>query len=141
MGPIVLFDKSFLQSLSIDEAVWFDHFFTSNIPPIFFTEPLADLKKGTLKGRTPEKEVSVIAAKTPELHSYPNVFHLELCIHNLHGRTVEMRGRPQIMGGKPVRRDVDEVVGPDRLTSRHVSEPCSQDPDEAQPTGCLGSGR
>jgi len=45
MGPIVLFDKSFLQSLNIDEAVWFDHFFISNIPPIFFTETLADLKK------------------------------------------------------------------------------------------------
>ncbi len=24
MGPIALFDKSFLQSISVDEAVWFD---------------------------------------------------------------------------------------------------------------------
>lgn len=30
MGPIVLFDKSFLQALSVDEAVWFDHFFLAN---------------------------------------------------------------------------------------------------------------
>jgi hypothetical protein len=27
MGPITLFDKSFIQSLSLDEAVWFDKFF------------------------------------------------------------------------------------------------------------------
>ncbi len=27
MGPIALFDKSFLQSLTVDELVWFDHFF------------------------------------------------------------------------------------------------------------------
>jgi hypothetical protein len=29
MGPITLFDKSLIQSLSLDEAVWFDKFFTS----------------------------------------------------------------------------------------------------------------
>ena len=33
MGPTVLFDKSFLQSLTLDEAVIFDHFFISVISP------------------------------------------------------------------------------------------------------------
>jgi hypothetical protein len=45
MGPVALFDKSFLQSLSLDDAVWFDHFFAPVICPIFFVETLADLKK------------------------------------------------------------------------------------------------
>jgi hypothetical protein len=36
MGPIALFDKSFIQSLSVDESVWFDHFFMPVVCPIFF---------------------------------------------------------------------------------------------------------
>lgn len=32
MGPIALFDKSFLESLNVDEAVFFDYFF---YPPSF----------------------------------------------------------------------------------------------------------
>ncbi len=45
MGPILLFDKSFLQSLTVDEAVWFDHFFLTNVCPVFYVETLADLKE------------------------------------------------------------------------------------------------
>jgi hypothetical protein len=35
------FDKSALQSLSVNEAVWLDAFYRSNITPLFFVEPLA----------------------------------------------------------------------------------------------------
>lgn len=28
-GPILIFDKSALQALSLDESVWLDHFFLS----------------------------------------------------------------------------------------------------------------
>ena len=45
VGPIALFDKSFLQSLSLDESVWFDHFFLPVVSPLFFVETLADLTK------------------------------------------------------------------------------------------------
>ena len=43
MGPITLFDKSFLQSLKIDESVWFDHFFLTNVCPLFYGETLGGL--------------------------------------------------------------------------------------------------
>jgi len=33
MGPITLFDKSFLQFLSVDESVFFDRFFFPVICP------------------------------------------------------------------------------------------------------------
>jgi len=46
MGPCVLFDKSFLQSLSLDEAVLFDNFFLCNIAPLFFER---------LRGQTTKK--------------------------------------------------------------------------------------
>ena len=103
MGPITLFDKSFLQSLSLDEAVWFDNFFLTNISPIFFVETLADLEKAVRSGRTPEQEVGIIADKTPEMNSCPNMFHTQLCIGNLLGHQVTMDGRIILPGGKPVR--------------------------------------
>src|SRR5208337_906644 len=103
MGPITLFDKSFLQSLSVDEAVLFDNFFLTNIPPIFFAETLADLEKAIKSGRTPEEEVGLIAIKTPEMHSCPNTFHVQLCIANLLGQEITMDGRPVIAGGKAVK--------------------------------------
>ena len=67
MGPIALFDKSFLQSLSLDESVWFAHFFMPVVCPLFYVETLADLEKAVRAGRTPEQEVGIIARKFPEV--------------------------------------------------------------------------
>jgi hypothetical protein len=104
MGPIALFDKSFLQSLSLNESVWFDHYFMANICPLFYVETLADLQKNTIrKDRTPEQEVAIIAEKTPETSGAPNVHHRELCILNLMGHDVPMTGRIPIAGGRPVK--------------------------------------
>jgi hypothetical protein len=80
MGPIILFDKSALQALSIDESVWFDQFFLPVICPIFFVETLADLEKSIRTGRTPEEEVGLIAVRTPQMSGQPNVNHIDLCI-------------------------------------------------------------
>ena len=72
-GPITLFDKSALQSLNLDEAVWFDNFYRTIITPLFFLETLADLSKKMGEGRSPEQTVGSIAAKTPETGSVVNV--------------------------------------------------------------------
>jgi hypothetical protein len=45
MGPIVLFDKSFIEMLNVDEAALFDFLFLTNICPIFLVEVLAALEK------------------------------------------------------------------------------------------------
>lgn len=103
MGPITLFDKSFLQSLNLDEAIWFDNFFLTNISPLFFAETLADLEKAVQAGRTPEQEVGIIASKTPEMNSSPSLFHISICIDNLLGYEVPMDGRIVRVGGRPVR--------------------------------------
>ena len=52
MGPIIIFDKSTLESLNPDEAMWLDHFFLSNITPLFFIETLPDLEKKVRIGRS-----------------------------------------------------------------------------------------
>ena len=105
MGPITLFDKSFLQSLSLDESVWFDHFFPSNICPLFYVETLADLHKSVRADRTPEQEVGIIAKKFPEMHGTPNAQHVTICTGELFGNKVPMQGQIIVAGGKPVRAD------------------------------------
>ena len=103
MGPITLFDKSFLQSLSLDESVWFDHFFLTNVAPIFYIETLADLNKPAREGRTPEQEVSIIADKFPDMHGNPCSHHTDLCISNLLGHSVPMTGQIPLSQGRLVR--------------------------------------
>ena len=105
MGPITLFDKSFLQSLSIDESVWFDHFFLTNVCPVFYVETLSDLEKSVRKGRTPEDEVRIIADKFPEMHGTPCAYHLDLCVGNLMGHPVSMIGQIPVAGGHLVKVD------------------------------------
>jgi len=105
MGPTTLFDKSFLQSLSLDESVIFDNFFNGVICPLFFIETLADLEKAIRQGRTPEEEVGIIADKTPEMSGYPNVYHSTLAVQNLLGQEIVMDGRVMIAGGRPVKVD------------------------------------
>jgi hypothetical protein len=60
-GPHLIFDKSALQSFSLDETNWLDNFFTAVITPLFFAETLADLEKEVGKGRTPEQVVGNLA--------------------------------------------------------------------------------
>ena len=95
MGPIALFDKSFLQSLSVDESVWFDHFFLANVCPIFYAETQADLAKEDGKSLTPEELVGRIAAKFPDFSGSPNVHHRTMCTASLLGHEVPLR--PQII--------------------------------------------
>ena len=102
MGPMTLFDKSFLQSLSVDESVWFDHFFLVNVCPLFYGETLADLDKTVRDGRTPEEEVRIIADKFPEMHGFPCAFHRTLCIGELLGYPIPMTGQVPMSGGRRV---------------------------------------
>lgn len=103
MGPTILFDKSFLQSLSLDEAVIFDHFFIALICPMFYVETLADLGKSVRPGRTPEDEVRIIAEKFPEVHGMPCPHHLDLCGPSLMGQAIPMTGQIPMLGGKAVK--------------------------------------
>jgi hypothetical protein len=54
-GPFLIFDKSSLESLNLDEAVMLDNFYMSNITPLFFVECLADLEKAIRSNSTPEQ--------------------------------------------------------------------------------------
>jgi hypothetical protein len=101
-GPIVIFDKSALQSLSVDESCWLSHFYTSNITPLFYVETLADLEKEVAGGRTPEEVVRGLALRTPIESGLPNAHHHRMCVQDLMGHPVQMRGVPAVAGGRKV---------------------------------------
>jgi hypothetical protein len=100
-GPILLYDKSTLQSLTVDESVWLDTFYFPCMTPLFFIETLADLEKEVQKGRTPEDVVGNLAEKTP-LGGAINVHHHTLSINELLGKRFELRNVPVVAGGNPV---------------------------------------
>lgn len=102
MSPSLIFDKSFLQSLNVDEAVILDQLFSCVITPLFFAETLGTLAKQPSGGKVPEAIVSSLAEKTPVAHSYMQSFHSRLMLHELLGMTVEMKRRPALAGGTPV---------------------------------------
>jgi hypothetical protein len=99
MGPIALFDKSFLESLNPDEAVWFDHFFLANICPMFYVETQSDLAKECSSRGTPEELVRRIACKFPDFSGCPNVYHTTILTANLLGEDVPLRGQVIIPRG------------------------------------------
>lgn len=102
-GPILIFDKSTLESLNPDEAVWLDNFFRTNITPLFFIEVLADLEKQVRAGRTAEEVVGNLAYKTPDMQASPNAHHRTLLFTELSGLdTITMDGRGILTGARPV---------------------------------------
>ncbi len=99
MGPLLIFDKSALQSFSLDESVWLENFFLTNITPLFFVESLADLDKEVSKGKTPEDIVGALASKTPVNGSFSNVHHALMFESDLMGSPIKMDMRAIIHRG------------------------------------------
>jgi hypothetical protein len=104
-GPSLLFDKSTLESLSLNEAALLDNFYRSTITPLFFVECLADLERKMVRMRgTPEQLVGSLAERTPDMQSVMNLHHMQILKGELAGQfnldTVLLR--PCVASGKLV---------------------------------------
>lgn len=112
MGPTLLLDKSALESLSVDEAVWLDAFFGANITPLLYVETLADLEKtDKKKGRSGEQIVAQLAGKTPTNSTFPNGHHFDLIVQDLHGNYVPIDKQQVIVTAGEPRIDSDGKLG------------------------------
>jgi hypothetical protein len=101
MSIITLFDKSFVQSLTVDESVWFDRFFYPVVCPVFYVETLADLSKKPRGDRTADAEVRIIADKFPEMSGTPCADHFNMAVLNILGVfQPPMDGRIPRSGGR-----------------------------------------
>lgn len=95
----ILVDKSVLQGLANREAKWLFHHFNVNMPPVFFAELIADLRKEkgfSSRAATPQADVMMLAAKVDSSSLYLNAASSELLNGELHGGRFEMDGRPVI---------------------------------------------
>ena len=101
MGPITLFDKSFLESLNPDEAAVFGQLFLPVIAPVFLWETRADLKKAGRGERTAQELVENLSYKTPAMSGHVTADHGTCCAMNLLGSDFPMDGRPVMADGKP----------------------------------------
>lgn len=103
-GPFLIFDKSSLESLNLDEAIMLDNFYMSNITPLFFVECLADLEKIIRSKSTPEQLVGSLAERTPDAQSSPNVHHATILRGELSGQfdLTKVHGRVMLAGGRHV---------------------------------------
>ena len=100
---MAIFDKSFIHSITAEEAAVFDMHFMSNLTPLFFVEVLADLEKANLADEEARAAlVRNLAGKTPSMRSYSNIPHHEIALHELLGYPVEMRNVPLVRGGRRV---------------------------------------
>lgn len=103
-GPSLIFDKSSLESLNLDEAVLMDNFYMSTITPLFFVECLADLEKQIKSRSTPEQLVGSLADRTPESQASPNVHHMDILGAELRRQfdLTKVYERVAVAGGKAV---------------------------------------
>src|SRR5690242_3203488 len=98
-GLPLIFDKSALQSFSLDETNWLDHFYMCAITPLFYAEVLADLEKEIRRGKAPEQIVGELAVKTPDMNSTPCAHHYGLALGTLYGQELALDGRiPRVQG-------------------------------------------
>lgn len=111
MGPMLLLDKSALECLNENEAVWLDMFFGANIVPLFYVETLADLEKSDKTNRTSEKIVADIAKKTPVNATFPNAYHKELVIQDLFGNHPPIDTHQVVVAQGEVRKDSEGKLG------------------------------
>jgi hypothetical protein len=106
-GPILIFDKSTIQTLTVDESVLLDNFYMSNIVPVFFAECLADLERDMQRMKSkgsPESLVGALATRTPDSQACGNVFHMRILEGELMGNfdLSQVRYRPLRDRGQPV---------------------------------------
>jgi len=101
MGPIIILDKSTLQSLSSDDILFLNKYFILNIPPVLVMEIWGDLSKPDKQGSIPKDQVQLLAQKVYRGQSVINA-HLSHCIiGSLLGEKVSMDGRILLPGGSP----------------------------------------
>jgi hypothetical protein len=106
MNPIILFDKSFLQALSPDEAKVLNYLFRTNITPELFMEVLGDLEQKGKDINKNEADVVTLSYKMPKFSSHLNISYNLLCISELLGNSVEMNNVPIVWEGKETAKNL-----------------------------------
>ncbi len=98
MGPIIILDKSVLQSLSFEEIKFLRRHYLVNIVPVLVIEILGNLKKYADDEARSQDIVKQHADKFSPLDSVVNGSYQVLATASLLGAKFEMDGRPVVTG-------------------------------------------
>lgn len=99
MGPVLICDKSTLQSLARDELNALRRYYSLNVPPVLVMEILGDLKKEN-QIAVGQKEVRVLADKILPASSTVHTDFRTLIRGEISGHPFPLDGRPVLTGGK-----------------------------------------
>lgn len=109
MGPIILLDKSTLQSLSFEEVGVLHKHYLVNIAPVLVMEILADLEKSSLRDDA-KKATTILARKLHSSSSHCSVHYHHLIKQSLLGADVSLKGQIVIPPPKRMKMDDGTVV-------------------------------
>jgi hypothetical protein len=97
LGPLAIFDKSFVESLNVEEIDEFSYWFSPVCPPTLISEIIADLKHPKPRaGRIPDELVKTLARKMSSAHGAEPAPVNKLVVGDLCGNRVSMIGQVPI---------------------------------------------
>lgn len=102
MGPLLLVDKSFIQSLSDEETDFLGKHFLVIITPILLREICANLLKFPENPDLSKRKVSSLAHKASTYDAIVCAGAPELCINDLLGNHVPLDSQIPILGGQEI---------------------------------------
>src|SRR5579872_340781 len=101
MGPIIILDKSAIQTLSAEEAGFLHRHYYINAVPVLIIEVLGNLKKHVDDPERSSKTVRQYTARLKPIDSQVNTNHRMLVLGSLLGQTVPMTGQVIVSGAIP----------------------------------------
>ncbi len=101
MGPFIVIDKSFFESLSRAEIPFLFKHFTVVLSPVLLMEILADLRKKPKEDRIPEELVRLLARKVLETNAPFSADRRRIALAELLGQRVD-RTAIYVEGGRVV---------------------------------------
>ena len=109
MGPILLCDKSTIQTLDQAAPTLLHHYFSLNIPPILFREVLGDLAKRELDERA-ASSVMALARRLASTSIIPNIDFRDIIVAEVNGNEVPMDRRPVVASATELTVATGETV-------------------------------
>jgi hypothetical protein len=102
MGPLLTFDKSFLEMITAEEMDELDLNFSIFVTPTLVSEIIADLKHPAPRnGRLPEEIVRSLARKMVEGYGLSQMHFRPLALADLNQRSVPMHGQVVVDSSAP----------------------------------------
>ena len=101
IGPLLMFDKSFLEMLNAEEVLELSMHFKFVGTPTLIGEIIADLKLEPSKRRLPSDVVKALSRKMQKVHGLQPANYRTLAIANIYAHEISMIGQVPVDGSAP----------------------------------------